>query len=96
MTSKELKRCAHYSRPEVHVLANEGDLYLVQIFHDGMQSLLTENDQPKRFRSLSECSHQLAMLGVHHGYMIQSMPYDEMVNSTDSVAHSERQRMHFH
>ena len=74
MTLKELKRCAHYSRPEVHVLANEGDVYLVQIFHDGMQSLLMENNQPKRFRSLAECSHQIAMLGVQHGYMIQSMP----------------------
>jgi hypothetical protein len=96
MTPSELKRCAQVSRPEVHVLANEGDVYLVQVFYDGMQALLMEGDQPKRYRSLAECSHDMANLGLRYGYMVQSMPYDEMVNSIDNVAHSDRLRIHFH
>lgn len=96
MTLSELKRCAHHARPEIHILANEGDLYLVQVLCDGGQSLLTEDGHPKRFRSLSECSHRLAMLGVRDGYMIQHMAHDEMVNSADTYAHSDRMKMHFH
>ena len=55
-----------------------------------------EGDQPKRYRSLAECSHDMANLGLRYGYMVQSMPYDEMVNSIDNVAHSDRLRIHFH
>ncbi|ASP39481.1 hypothetical protein CHH28_12720 [Bacterioplanes sanyensis] len=96
MTLSELKKQANNDATEVHVLANEGDLYLVQVVHDGQESLLMERDQPMRFRSLAECSQTLASVGVKSGFMVQALPYDEMINTIDSEPHCDRLPINFH
>lgn len=96
MTLHELKKCLRNANPEVHILANEGDVYLVQVEVDGQQALLMEHNKPLRFRSLSECSHRLAAMGIDSGYMVQTLAYDEMVNSCDGESHCEKLKMHFH
>lgn len=96
MTLSELKKQVHQAATEVRVLANEGDLYLVQVVHDGQESLLMEKDHPKRFRSLAECSETLAKAGVERGYMVTPMPCDEMINTIDDEPHRDFLPMNFH
>jgi hypothetical protein len=96
MTLNELKKQAHQGKPEVHVLTNEGDLYLVQVVHEGQESLLMERDRPMRFRSLAECSETLASVGVKRGYMLQPMPCDEMINTIDAEPHCDWLPVRFH
>ncbi|MCD8521248.1 MAG: DUF6482 family protein [Saccharospirillaceae bacterium] len=95
MTLSELKKALRSGQAEVNILANEGDLYLVQIEHLGQRSLLMEDGMPVRFRGLSECSGKLASLGVREGFMVQQLPYDEMINNAERPQ-ADRLPMHFH
>lgn len=91
MNYRELKRAVNNAHPEVHVLSNEGDIYLVQVFCDGEQALLKERDgKPVVFHGLPECLDKLKAVGVHKAYVDQTMAYDEMINSTgDSLSHTD-------
>jgi len=82
MNFHELKQVVHQGNPEVHILSNQGDLYLVQIFNDGGQSLLTKNhsSRPVVFHGLPECYEKLSDAGLHKAFVDQAMALDEMIN----------------
>jgi hypothetical protein len=87
MNFHELKQIVHLGNPEVHILSNQGDLYLVQIFNDGGQSLLTKNrsSRPVVFHGLPECYEKLSDAGLHKAFVDQSMAFDEMINLEGGV-----------
>jgi hypothetical protein len=87
MNFHELKQVVHLGNPEVHILSNQGDLYLVQIFNDGGQSLLTKNrsSRPVVFHGLPECYEKLSDAGLHKAFVDQSMAFDEMINLEGGV-----------
>lgn len=99
MNFYELKQVIHSGNPEVHVLSNQGDLYLVQIFNDGSQSLLTQKDaqRPVVFHSLPECYETLSSLGLRDAYVDQIMEQDEMINlGGDPGMHMAHQKVIFY
>ena len=96
MTLSELKTRVLRGYPEVHVLANEGDVYLVQVISYGKENLLMDGKNPMRFHSLAECSQGLAQQGVKKGYLIQNLAADEMIGSVDDHSHVCRQEIVFH
>ncbi|MBL4799860.1 MAG: hypothetical protein JKY50_20870 [Oleispira sp.] len=85
MNFHEFKKVVHRGSPEVHILSNQGDLYLVQIFNDGGQSLLTQGSttRPQVFHGLPECYERLADAGLHHAFVDQTFAHDEMINQQD-------------
>jgi hypothetical protein len=95
MTTSELKKALRQGGVDVNILTNEGDLYLVQVDYLGRLSLLMEDGMPVRFRGLSECSGKLASLGVSKGFMVQQLPYDEMINNAERPQ-ADRLPMYFH
>jgi len=44
---------------------------------------------------VSECSGKLASLGAREGFMVQQLPYDEMINNAERPQ-AGRLPMHFH
>lgn len=88
MNFHELKQVVHQGNPEVHILSNQGDLYLVQIFNDGGQSLLTINhsSRPVVFHGLPECYEKLSDAGLHKAFVDQAMAFDEMINLEGGAA----------
>lgn len=98
MNVKELKQLAHRGHPEVHILSNEGDLYLIQIFSEGRQAMLTHNrsTRPMVFHGLPECYEKLSDAGVHRAYVDQTLAYDEMIaSSADPVSHTDHRAVSF-
>lgn len=98
MNFQEFKKVVHHGSPEVHILSNQGDLYLVQIYNDGGQSLLTHNQttRPLVFHALPECYEKLSDAGLHHAYVDQTMEHDEMINLAGStVAHTDHRAVIF-
>lgn len=98
MNFHEFKKVVHRGSPEVHILSNEGDLYLIQIYNDGSQSLLTnkQSSRPIVFHGLPECYEKLSDAGLHHAYVDQTMAYDEMINLVgSSVAHTDHRAVNF-
>jgi hypothetical protein len=85
MNFHEFKQVVHHGNPEVHILSNQRDLYLVQIFNDGGQSLLTKNhsSRPVVFHGLPECYEKLSDAGLHKAFVDQSMELDEMINQEE-------------
>ncbi|MEH6447116.1 MAG: DUF6482 family protein [Oleispira sp.] len=98
MNFHELKQVVHQGNPEVHILSNQGDLYLVQIFNDGGQSLLTKNhsSRPVVFHGLPECYEKLSDAGLHKAFVDQAMAFDEMINlEGDAAAQTDHQAVCF-
>lgn len=93
MNFQALKQVVVKGNPEVHILSNQGDLYLVQIFHDGGQTLLTQKNssRPLVFHGLPECYEKLADAGLHAAYVNPPCTEDEMINLDQ---HLERQADH--
>lgn len=87
MNFHEFKRVVRHGNPEVHILSNQGDLYLVQIFNDGGQCLLTKNHSSRAlvFHGLPECYEKLSDAGLHRAFVEQSMESDEMINLEGST-----------
>jgi hypothetical protein len=82
MKFHELKKAVQNGQPEVHILANQGDLYLVKVIDDGVPSLLTTKfaNRPLVFHSLQTCYEKLSDAGLHRAFVEQSMAFDEMIN----------------
>ena len=98
MNFHEFKTVVHRGSPEVHILSNQGDLYLVQIFNDGGQSLLTQGrtTRPQVFHGLPECYERLADAGLHHAFIDQTFTQDEMINQQDSCSsHTDHRAVYF-
>jgi hypothetical protein len=98
MNFREFKKVVHQGDPEVHILSNQGDLYLVQIYNDGTQSLLTvkETTRPMVFHGLPECYEKLADAGLHNAYVDQTMAHDEMINLVGSnTIHTDHRAVRF-
>jgi len=97
MKLSELKKLAYQGRPEVHILSNEGDLYLIQVFSDGKQALITDSHGQNRvFHALPECYETLADIGVHKAYVDQIMAYDEMVScNAEQASHTDHRAVVF-
>ena len=98
MNFHEFKKVVHQGSPEVHILSNQGDLYLVQIFNDGGQSLLTlkNSNRPHVFHGLPECYEKLADAGLHRAFVDQTFTHDEMVNQQDySLSHTDHRAVCF-
>lgn len=98
MNFNEFKKVVHQGSPEVHILSNQGDLYLVQIFNDGGQSLLTQGRTTRTqvFHSLPECYEKLVDAGLHHAFVDQTCAHDEMVNQQDySASHTDHRAVCF-
>jgi hypothetical protein len=97
MNFHELKRVVHQGSPEVHILSNQGDLYLVQIFNDGGQSLLTlgSSTRAQVFHGLPECYEKLTDAGLHHAFVDQTFAHDEMINQQCSAAHTDHRAVCF-
>jgi hypothetical protein len=98
MNFHELKQVVHHGNPEVHILSNQGDLYLVQIFNDGGQSLLTKkhSSRPIVFNGLPECYEKLSDAGLHHAFVDQTMELDEMINLGEGViTHTDHRPVSF-
>ena len=73
-------------------------LYLVQIFNDGGQSLLTKNhsSRPVVFHGLPECYEKLSDAGLHKAFVDQAMAFDEMINlEGDAAAQTDHQAVCF-
>jgi hypothetical protein len=87
MKFNELKKAVKNGQPEVYILANQGDLYLVKVVNDGGQSLLTEkySSRPLLFYSLQACYEKLSNAGLHRASVEQSMAFDEMINLSGGV-----------
>jgi hypothetical protein len=83
----ELKRAVQHGKPEVYILANQGDLYLVKVINDAEQSLLTEkySTRPLVFHSLQACYEKLSNAGLHSALVEQSMVFDEMINLSGGI-----------
>jgi hypothetical protein len=97
MNFNEFKKVVHQGSPEVHILSNQGDLYLVQIFNDGGQSLLTQKGSIRAhvFHGLPECYEKLADAGLHHAFVDQASIHDEMINQQDSAIHTDHRAVCF-
>jgi hypothetical protein len=98
MNFREFKKVVRKSDPEVHILSNEGDLYLVQIYHDGSQSLLMDKQtaRPMVFHGLPECYEKLADAGLHNAYVDQIIAHDEMINLVGSTTvHTDHRAVKF-
>jgi hypothetical protein len=98
MNFGEFKKVVHRGNPEVHILSNQGDLYLVQIFNDGSQSLLTKNHSynPIVFHGLPECYETLTDAGLHHAFVDQAMECDEMINLGEGATpHTDHRAVNF-
>ncbi len=97
MNFQEFKKIVHHGNPEVHILSTQGDLYLVQIYNDGGQSLLTlkNSSRPMVFHCLSECYEKLADAGLHHAYIDQTMPHEEMINLSGAEVHTDHRAVSF-
>jgi hypothetical protein len=98
MNFQEFKKVVHRGSPEVHILSNEGDLYLIQIYNDGGQSLLTTNQssKPMVFHGLPECYEKLSDAGLHHAYVDQTLAHDEMINLVgSSISHTDHRAVNF-
>jgi hypothetical protein len=87
MNFRELKRLVRQGNPVVHILSNQGDLYLVRIFSEGEQSLLTKKNssRPLVFRGLPQCYEKLRDAGLRHGFVDQFMAFDQMINNEAGV-----------
>ena len=66
MNFHEFKKVVHQGSPEVHILSNQGDLYLVQIFNDGGQSLLTlkNSNRPQVFHGFRKPSTSWVFMAI--------------------------------
>lgn len=97
MKLSELKKLAHQGRPEVHILSNEGDLYLIQVFSEGKQALITTDQGRNRvFHALPECYETLSGAGIHKAYVDQIMAYDEMVScNAEQASHTDHRAVVF-
>lgn len=97
MNFHEFKQVVHQGCPEVHILSNEGDLYLVQIFNDGGQSLLTEGQSTRAqvFHGLPECYEKLTDAGLHYAFVDQTFILDEMINQPCSATHTDHRAVCF-
>ena len=98
MNFHEFKKVVHSGHPEVHILSNQGDLYLIQIYNDGGQSLLTakESTRPIVFHGLPECYEKLVDAGLHYAYVDQTLAHDEMINLTgSSIVHTDHRAVRF-
>jgi hypothetical protein len=82
MNFSEFKKVVRKGNPEVHILCNQGSLYLIQIFNDGGPFLLTHgrSTRPHVFHGLHECYEKLTDAGLHHAFVDQSCPHDEMIS----------------
>jgi hypothetical protein len=87
MRFHELKKAVQNGQPEVYILANQGDLYLVRVINEGGQSLLTKkhSNRPLVFHSLQACYEKLNNAGLHKAWVEQSMAFDEMINLVGGI-----------
>ncbi|MFT7410574.1 MAG: hypothetical protein ACI9EX_001171 [Oleispira sp.] len=87
MRFHELKKAVQNGQPEVYILANQRDLYLVKVINEGGQSLLTKkhSNRPLVFRSLQACYQKLSHAGLHRALVEQSMAFDEMINLAGGI-----------
>jgi len=98
MNFHDFKQVVHHGNPEVHILSNQGDLYLIQVFNDGGQSLLTKNHstRPLVFHGLPECYEKLRDAGLRHAFVDQTMEFDEMINQGGgSMIHTDHRAVCF-
>jgi len=98
MNFHELRQVVHKGNPEVHILSNQGDIYLVQIFNDGGQSLLTQKQstRPVVFNGLPACYEKLSDAGLHRAFVDQTMECDEMINLAGCmVNHTDHRAVSF-
>jgi hypothetical protein len=87
MRFNELKKAVQNGQPEVYILANQRDLYLIKVINDGARSLLTQkhSSRPLVFRSLQACYEKLSNAGLHRALVEQSMVFDEMINLAEGI-----------
>ncbi|CCK76328.1 conserved hypothetical protein [Oleispira antarctica RB-8] len=95
MNFNEFKKVVRQGDAEVHILCNQGSLYLIQIINEGVRSLLTQNrsTRPQVFRGLSECYGRLISAGLHCAFVDQACAHDEMISRQGYGASRVDQRL---
>src|SRR5690554_6372170 len=82
MEFHDLMDCAaHHDTHEIRVIGHAGSrIYQVELEDiEGQRHMLTRHGKPVLFRSLHDDCVELKGAGIHHAYLVQQVPHDEVI-----------------
>lgn len=82
MELKDLKQfVANHDNFEIRVITHSGSRFYQVEMEDveGERHMLMQRSKPMLFRSLDDAYMELKRAGIHHAYLVQHVPHDEVI-----------------